>query len=378
MPIYDIRSRLLIEPCERWRPIAGHNLEVSDLGRIRDAQTKRICETPGPDKDGYVRFRLNGRKLFVHTLVLQAFVGPRPSHSHCCRHLNGDPADNRLENLVWGMHARFNLIGQRFGCLTVVSRGPNARYGQARWHCRCDCGGRTLSHTHGLKSGNIRFCSRHCKASPNWRPGVTRTREYISWRSMMSRCFNPNDNNYPEYGACGITVCERWRNSFEAFLADMGPRPQDKSIDRWPDNNGNYEPGNCRWATRVEQANNTRANIIIDIGGGVDGTLTDWCRILDLDVKTVRYRIQSGKFSPRDALFTPIEPKPEPYFRSVSAFQRSRQPSPAYDFQLQLQRRSIRLTQMQGCPSWLIADLDAEIARLRWQQHAVGQPSIFD
>ncbi len=80
---------------------------------------------------------------------------------------------------------------------------------------------------------------------------------YVSWQAMLSRCFNPNTNRYKHYGARGISVCQRWRESFPAFLSDMGERPAGRSLDRI-DTDGNYEPGNCRWATKIEQRANQR------------------------------------------------------------------------------------------------------------------------
>lgn len=89
--------------------------------------------------------------------------------------------------------------------------------------------------------------------------GLVSTPEYRSWSSMKNRCCCKTSRVYKSYGAKGVTVCDRWKNSFAAFLEDMGPRPTlDHSLDRYPDNNGNHEPGNCRWATPTEQSRNRR------------------------------------------------------------------------------------------------------------------------
>ena len=110
---------------------------------------------------------------------------------------------------------------------------------------------------------------------------------------MLSRCYNEKNNSYLEYGGCGITVCDEWRESFEAFYQDMGPRPsQDHSIDR-KENDKGYSKENCRWDTWEEQASNRRNNLFYDYNG-VKRTLAAWCRELSLNYPTVYARLQSG------------------------------------------------------------------------------------
>lgn len=167
-----------------------------------------------------------------------------------------------------------DLRGQRFGRLRVEALGPNAVDGRRRWLCNCDCGGQALAHVSSLRSGKTQSCGclqqeRTAAAArvSSRTHGMTRSPEYRSWRAMRSRCLDPNATGYERYGGRGIKVCERWRNSFEAFYADMGPRPSlDHSIDR-VDSDGDYEPGNCRWVAPLEQANNRRDNQTVVIDG---------------------------------------------------------------------------------------------------------------
>lgn len=157
-----------------------------------------------------------------------------------------------------------NMLGRRFGRLTVVRRHvtPGSQR-QARWHCVCDCGGETISSGGHLRSGHAASCGcirRERAVAAVRKHGRTRTTEYLIWCAMKQRCENPKHKDYRHYGGRGIAVCSRWREDFQAFLADMGMRPDPRlSLDRI-DVNGNYEPGNCRWADVVTQRLNTRRN----------------------------------------------------------------------------------------------------------------------
>lgn len=154
-----------------------------------------------------------------------------------------------------------NLAGKIFGRLSVVARDSNSPGGHARWLCQCSCGGSVTALGTNLRRGFTRSCGCFQTESrfvvKSIKHGDCRSSEHMAWGSMIQRCENPKAKNYYRYGGRGISVCPKWRDSYEAFLADVGRKPTaEHSLDRWPDRDGNYEPGNIRWATAKEQAQN--------------------------------------------------------------------------------------------------------------------------
>lgn len=193
-----------------------------------------------------------------------------------------------------------DVTGQRFGCLVALRRigQVKSKSRGSVWECVCDCGRTHSVALFNLTSGSTQSCG--CKrkeliGATHTTHGHTKrhrpTPEYQAWGSMLARCRNPKNSSYPDYGGRGISVDERWLD-FNAFLSDMGPRPPKASLDRI-DNGKGYSKENCRWATQVQQANNTRAVRRVMYRGRLV-TLRELSELTGIKLKTLRARVHLG------------------------------------------------------------------------------------
>lgn len=219
--------------------------------------------------------------------------------------LNGQRVRSFCSDRCKGAGQVKDLSGRRFGKITVhcrVGRVFNRRGAMAcaLWWGSCDCGEARVFR--GDHLGRTKSCG--CKRlDANWaRHRSCDTREYSTWKAMLSRCTNPRNSMFHLYGARGISVCERWR-TFENFRDDMGARPPGRSIERI-DTNGNYEPGNCRWATPREQMLNRRNTVELTFNGTTK-PLSLWAEQLGVRWQVVYHRIQRG-WSVARAVTTPL------------------------------------------------------------------------
>jgi hypothetical protein len=174
---------------------------------------------------------------------------------------------------------KINMIGNRFGLLTVIAVSTERIHGNISWDCVCDCGGAKTCPGNALRSGTIKSCG--C-INGSFHPDHGRTLRI--WRGMRQRCYNPKNQNYHRYGGIGVTVCFEWEK-FQNFLSDMGYAPPGFQIDRINNDRG-YEPGNCRWTTRLKQARNKRTNRMLSYKGETR-CISEWCEKLDLKYATV-------------------------------------------------------------------------------------------
>ena len=195
------------------------------------------------------------------------------------------------------MATALNLVGQKFGRLTVVKRAENDKKGNTRWLCSCSCGNQATVCAYHLKSGAIRSCGCIKKEMLSNRENThhkSNTRLYMLWNGIKQRCFNSNHKNYNRYKGRGITMCDEWKNDFITFYnwAINNGYKLGLTIERI-NNDGNYEPSNCRWATRLEQANNTSINKFITFNGEKH-TVSEWSKKLGIKYGVLSSRIRKG------------------------------------------------------------------------------------
>jgi len=192
-------------------------------------------------------------------------------------------------------------IGQTYGLLKVINFSHkifrSSRQGYYNfWECLCTCGNKTIVLSENLKNGNTKSCG--CQSSRlTFKDRITKhnqsnTKTYNSWRAMKDRCYSKNHIEYKRYGGKGITVCDRWINSYENFLKDMGEKPLGMSLDRI-NSKKNYEPKNCKWSSIKEQQNNKSTNVFIKFNGQ-SLTISQWADKFNMPSSRLRARIKRG------------------------------------------------------------------------------------
>ena len=183
---------------------------------------------------------------------------------------------------------RLDLINQRFGKLIVIKEA-GIRKGHALCLCQCDCGKQKIVQGRLLVQAKTKSCGclNHGDTTPK------RTKEYISWQKMKSRCLDPNNSHYENYGGKGITVYQRWKNDYTAFLSDMGRCPQGMTLGRL-DNSKDFSPGNCRWEPRKKQALNRKRTVFLEYKG-ISLCQEDWARLLGVSRTTIQRHRAKGE-----------------------------------------------------------------------------------
>jgi hypothetical protein len=182
-------------------------------------------------------------------------------------------------------------IGEKYGKLTITARAENDRFGRTQWDCQCDCGNHCIVALFRMTSGHTKSCG--CAKVGNITHGKSRTKTHNTWLAMKQRCYYEKSEQFVHYGGRGIKVCDRWLNSFENFLEDMGERPAGMTLDR-KDSDGDYTPENCRWAPDTVQARNRRSTILVTRDGRTQ-CIKDWCEELGIPVDRVYGRIRRGE-----------------------------------------------------------------------------------
>jgi hypothetical protein len=224
-------------------------------------------------------------------------VNPRRPYHNPVRERNTVMAQS--DSMQYG--DRVISCGDKYGDWTVLNVWRHPGTSRLMVNAECKCGRICVKEFQQLDG---RRGTKKCKWCPRKRGGVGNTPEYKAWVNARSRCHNESSPAYPDYGGRGVTMCERWRGSFQAFLEDMGPRPgKAYSLDRHPNNDGNYEPGNCRWATRREQAQNRRSTKLLTLNGET-ACVGEWERRQGFSHHTINNRLKRG-WSVEEAILAP-------------------------------------------------------------------------
>ena len=205
---------------------------------------------------------------------------------------------------------QLNLTGKRFGKLVVIKTAGKTKNCAYLWQCKCDCGNEIIANVGNLKNGHTKSCGclrvDRCKTNFT-KHGLEHTRLYGIWSDMRLRCYDEKNIAYHRYGGRGITICDEWKNDVKAFYdwATANGYKDSLTIDRI-DNDGNYCPENCRWATVKEQASNRRSNILVTHNGKTQ-TMKKWANEVGTPYKVVWARMQKLGWSAERALTEPVK-----------------------------------------------------------------------
>lgn len=197
-----------------------------------------------------------------------------------------------------------NLVGEVFSRLTVTGIHGTSKNKNLLWHCRCVCGGEAIAFAYDLRAGKVKSCGCLAKEGNNiihgmGRKGKKRSKEYSIWAAMINRCTNKRDRGWENYGGRGITVCDSWKK-FENFYADMGLKPEGKTLDRI-DNNKGYNKENCEWRSIKQQSRNRRDNVRVKVQG-VSMILADALKETGCCLGKLHYRMNKHNITHQEAL----------------------------------------------------------------------------